>query len=307
MHPSYRDLLIEELMYDRQLRKLFMQNMTIPGIKLALSDTGGYEGQRFFPLMVDDEYWEILRERCIQLVDQINSFEIQSLLTILTNGITQSKSQKEIRELEKILINVLKQVFSKWNTTPSKLSPYDIDAYCKASLFIKPLPPIPDLIQTWQYYLDSFIKDLDEAESYVIIYAYSLEQIIDLITLIEDNEPRFLKQVGFPKLLQKEMGRLVKILEDEVGSEVLLSEYEEYKDEAERLAGFVTCCENLAELDFGYTVKFDELVTQLSDKVIYYDDKASELFHPDIEDEQDDFEHTSTTESFDIDAVFSDL
>jgi hypothetical protein len=50
IHPSYRDLVIEELSTDSALKHEFLENTNLDGIKLALSDTGGAGGARKFPL-----------------------------------------------------------------------------------------------------------------------------------------------------------------------------------------------------------------------------------------------------------------
>jgi hypothetical protein len=65
MHPSYRDLVIDELSADPGLQHEFLSSMGLSGIKLAISDTGGKEGERRFPLMNLHDSWEILDSRCI--------------------------------------------------------------------------------------------------------------------------------------------------------------------------------------------------------------------------------------------------
>ncbi len=41
--------------------------MTLPGLKLAISGSGGTTGQRCMPLMVDTNDWEILAKRSIAM------------------------------------------------------------------------------------------------------------------------------------------------------------------------------------------------------------------------------------------------
>ena len=45
MHPSYRDLVIEELSRDAHLRRLFLTNCGVDGLKLAISEEGGERGE----------------------------------------------------------------------------------------------------------------------------------------------------------------------------------------------------------------------------------------------------------------------
>ena len=44
MHPSYRDLVIDELARDAHLQQAFLSSTGLGGIKLAISDTGGASG-----------------------------------------------------------------------------------------------------------------------------------------------------------------------------------------------------------------------------------------------------------------------
>ena len=53
IHPSYRDLVIDELSQDQSLRLRFLQMANLEGIKLALSQAGGAKGERHLPLLKD--------------------------------------------------------------------------------------------------------------------------------------------------------------------------------------------------------------------------------------------------------------
>jgi hypothetical protein len=67
IHPSYRDLVIDELIQDSSLRNTFLRRASLEGVKLAVSDTGGQCGERRLPLIRSAESWDILEERCLSL------------------------------------------------------------------------------------------------------------------------------------------------------------------------------------------------------------------------------------------------
>ena len=68
MHPSYRDLVIEELSRDVAFRRNFLRTCSVNGLKLAVSEAGGAAGTRRFPLMVDKSAWTMLTQRAGELI-----------------------------------------------------------------------------------------------------------------------------------------------------------------------------------------------------------------------------------------------
>ena len=67
IHPSYRDLVIEQLRDGGSLRSEFLNRMNVAGVKLALSEAGGATGKLKFPLVSSTIEWDTLRERCLDL------------------------------------------------------------------------------------------------------------------------------------------------------------------------------------------------------------------------------------------------
>src|SRR5205814_10573774 len=60
MHPSWRDLVIEQLVTDENAREHFLKNCGLPGFLLALSVAGGATGTRAMPLLCRPEDWSAL-------------------------------------------------------------------------------------------------------------------------------------------------------------------------------------------------------------------------------------------------------
>ena len=68
IHPSYRDLVIEELIKNAELRNTFLRRASLEGVKLAVSDTGGRYGARSLPFIRSAESWDVLKDRCLSMV-----------------------------------------------------------------------------------------------------------------------------------------------------------------------------------------------------------------------------------------------
>ena len=60
VHPSWRDLVIEELAEDAETRRHFLARCGVDGAAIALSGSGGAEGARERPLLREDADWDAL-------------------------------------------------------------------------------------------------------------------------------------------------------------------------------------------------------------------------------------------------------
>src|SRR5207248_11100750 len=68
VHPSWRDLVIEQLGADQGKRETFLRNSSLDGLLLAVSTAGGAEGARELPLIRGDSDWDALADRLAELV-----------------------------------------------------------------------------------------------------------------------------------------------------------------------------------------------------------------------------------------------
>ena len=88
IHPSYRDLVIDELEKNETAALHFLERCSLPGIRLAVSVAGGATGDRRFPLMSTPSSWNVLQRRVRQMIRQSeDEYTILSLLGTLRTGI----------------------------------------------------------------------------------------------------------------------------------------------------------------------------------------------------------------------------
>jgi hypothetical protein len=90
IHPSYRDLVIEQLREGGPLKSTFLNGMRLAGIKLALSDCGGPTGNLRFPLITSPKDWETLHGRILEVVTSANVRDCTELLAVLTAAVDVS-------------------------------------------------------------------------------------------------------------------------------------------------------------------------------------------------------------------------
>jgi hypothetical protein len=304
MHPSYRDLVIDELASQAELRTRFLQRMSLQGIKLAISDSGGAEGNRVFPLMADSKSWELLRERCVQIVDNTDVGEISDLLTILSNAIARSKSQQATYELKQTLSAVCDATRAKWDRTRAIFDPDDFLAYCRASLLITPLPPLPRVEASWNAHVQAFRDALTKATTGEWLSPDLVQEWAELLQAVNKNEPRFLRQVGFPEAFKSDVEQLIEVVTGEIAIGADEPSYEDLKSEADRLEILADCVESLEDVIPALRTRLRELRASLAEKIESLEEEASHLSHePDFDDNEDRY----PSEEFDIEALFEDL
>lgn len=296
MHPSYRDLVIEELVEDQELRLQFLHTVGLEGLKLALSDRGGVNGERIHPLVIDEASKLVVKERILEIANSSEVYQAKPLLEILVNATKQSNKNSEW--LHEILGDVFQILNKNWNRQVIWVA--TLETYCEASLLLRPLPPIPDLEPTWK----SVVSDVHEAlREDLILEPYPIQSWIEFIELVKQNEPRFLRQVNFPSLYLELTQKIHDQLEIELSTELLSPTKDEIRDEAERIYALADCATALGSLFGEFRLQFNKLSRLLREKY----EELMNVLEPEEEDLDDESASLHADRDFDIDAVFVDL
>lgn len=304
IHPSYRDLMIDELTNNSSTRIRFLKEMSIRGIKLAISDTGGPDGERKFPFMVDEETWEIFKKRCLELADTGSPSEQQVLITTLTDA-----SQNAIGRQKEIILSTLSEVLNLvknyWNKNNLIISSYDLSVYIKASLLVHPLPPMPNLDFSWKTKYEATSKALDEYEEgdeFFVGYL-RLSEWVDFLHEINFGEPRFLRQVDFPNHYLSKIQQFADIIKFELG--VIILSHKEFTEHIDKLEKIVDILSILIPF-LPYKYKFITSLKHAVEKEI----EDLKLKEGDISNEDFDEDYDGLSEyedDFSIDELFIDL
>lgn len=270
MHPSYRDLVIDELRADSGLQHGFLSSMGLSGIKLAISDTGGKEGERRFPLMNLQDSWEILETRCIWLARNGRMSECVELMTVLESSLRAMRDNALGIRMNAILTNVCEEARHRWNASREPLSPADLDAYVSASIHLRPLPPMPILDPSWAEAERAFRKELKQEPKSVLRHPLRTRLWLRMVRVILRAEPRLLRQIGFPSRNASDITRLAELVAKGAqwgewweGREALLSKAED----TEAMAGLLIEIADLAPNEFAQcrTVANDLIATTIPD------------------------------------------
>lgn len=303
MHPSYRDLIIDELALDDDLRTQFLKNMSVQGIKLTISDTGGQEGRRRLPLITDSKSWKLFRSRCVQISASLDSRDEENLLTALTAAIQSAHKDEEVRQLAITLQAVCDSLRDKWNSTEAILSASAIRSCCNASLLLEPLPPLPLLKPTWLATYDEFQDDLNDCKIGDKFDLYLLESWTDLLGVIRTNEPRFLRQIGFPRNFNDQIGNLLRVINIELSDVAYDSNLDTLRDTSNRFETLRDSIEIFETFDTDWNGDIKMILQDLTTAIEKLEESANEREGPD--DDHDDY--GSQNYEFDVDSLFSDL
>ncbi|MEA2431707.1 MAG: hypothetical protein QOI19_2180, partial [Thermoleophilaceae bacterium] len=107
VHPSWRDLVIDDLAAHAEARRRFLRVAGIDGVGLALSVAGGALGERSLPLVVDDADWDVLTTRSLELARELDSDALARLLHALAEACAHAPEPWSRREAAALAREVL--------------------------------------------------------------------------------------------------------------------------------------------------------------------------------------------------------
>lgn len=193
MHPSFRDLVINNLATSPKLRRDFLRNCQVPGVRLALSTAGGLQGERVRPLLVDDEDWTVLKATILRIAAVDRNAQTQIL------NIASEASESASDRMQFVLPDLLTLLRETWDRDRIPITLNLLSIYFALSIRTRPMAPAPDLTETWNDAWTDAQREFDRIRTDSDAGPDLVRYFIDLTRLIQLNEPRFLRLVGFPE------------------------------------------------------------------------------------------------------------
>lgn len=311
LHPSYRDVVIDELVSNTRWRRLFLNIMYTNGLALALSSTGGSSGDRDLPLLQDEDDWNVLRRRCRELIGSSPEQVLAIFSSLLEFGIhLRSYSSSEMSQIRRTTREVCLEFLKcriDYETTHLGM----LRSYAIASLYTSPLVPLPDLAPIWSLVYQQYREYLCifEEEQY-ITDTDPLEQWTQLIKFVSDNEPRLLRQLRFPDAFSSDINRILKIVNDELEFTLLAPTRDEAANEIDRLDLILESLHVLASHAGGLGSQFDRVLHSADErrtKLQEFVEQCDENDRLEPDDEAQKAENSRADSVVNIDALFADL
>ncbi len=149
VHPSWRDLVIDELRRDPTARGRFLAACGVDGVTLALSQAGGVTGERTLPLLISDADWDVLGGRVHDLLRELDDKDIARVLLALNSTLSAITDEPQAREAHSLAAGLLGTTKRAWDQRYGPLPVFLLEGwYALNASAHEPLDP-PLLGPTW--------------------------------------------------------------------------------------------------------------------------------------------------------------
>lgn len=243
IHPSYRDLVIDELIEDAKLRSAFIRGASLEGIKLAVSGTGGKSGERRLPFIRSAESWDILQERCLALARTPG--EQEELLETLADAASQDASPDNCRRWEKLLWLVSNQVREGWNRRSEPITAEESEAFGQARAQASPTPELPDIDRAWGELEERFRDGLQNRNPSVEFDFDPFDELSEFASAVSASAPQYLLEKGFTDKYEAEMALICEEARSEADASFSVDDADALRGIAERMGTIATASQGL--------------------------------------------------------------
>jgi len=193
VHPSWRDLVIDELGRDPVARRSFLCACSLEGILLALSIGGGSAGTRALPLLHEDGDWDAAADRLRLLVPQLDEPSATRLLVVLGEALALSTDARA-RELDALAGCALQLLARHWSEQRELIPAGLLDRWLELGAAVSEQPPLPDVTTTWIERMPS----VSAAGPVSAAELAELDEWLSLAELLSEYAPGRLRAFGFP-------------------------------------------------------------------------------------------------------------
>jgi hypothetical protein len=309
IHPSYRDLVIDELEKNETAALRFLERCSLPGIRLAVSVAGGATGDRRFPLMSTPKSWDILQKRVLELINQsADEFVILSLLGTLRTGIAAAIDEPTIlSHLSGILNQCCQEAKVQLDKTNKSIWPILLKAIFRSTIELTPPPPMPSMYASLKKVEDEFAENLRLAEDDKSrLDASTVEDWADTVSVIAKSDQRLLIQSGFPDAYGSRIEKLCLLVVSEIDTDPPLDSDDAFESQITRMRDLSGALEELV----GMIPKLDKRLRRISRKAEKRA-KALQKRHAETlsggESEEELPDELRRNQPFDLDRLFADL
>jgi hypothetical protein len=198
VHPSWRDLVIEQLVEDDASRQSFLRSSSLDGILLAVSTAGGSAGERRLPLLRADGDWDALADRLAVVIPDADEPDLARLFASLAEAAT---ARGEDRELDALIRYTLELVARRWDREGAVIPVGLLGSWFEVAALAREPPNPPELAPTWIELLPTGRIDPRSA-----VDVGRLDDWTALAELLYERVPEALSGFGFPDRFEDVVG-----------------------------------------------------------------------------------------------------
>jgi len=149
VHPSWRDLVIDELREDSNARQHFLSVSGVDGVTLALSRAGGAAGERVLPLLITDADWDAIGDRLHALGRELEDRELARVMLAIGATLSGIGGGPRRRELDSLAMNVLAATRRTWDDRDGAIPVFLLEAWYALGAYVSEWVTPPLLSATW--------------------------------------------------------------------------------------------------------------------------------------------------------------
>jgi hypothetical protein len=205
VHPSWRDLVIDDIAADAGARRDFVAGCSLEGLLLALSAGGGRTGTRSLPLLVADADWDAAAERLHELVPSLDERDALRLLLSLEASFDGADA-RATSELTALTAMTLERMGTAWAGGDAKPDDRVLEQWLDLSDRTAHEPPVPVLVALWHRAVP------DPVAPYTIVAAERYRRWLRLTSSLASRSPAVLVDVGFPHRYGAQLDALLRII-----------------------------------------------------------------------------------------------
>jgi hypothetical protein len=191
VHPSWRDLVIDELRRDEAARGRFLDACSVHGAALAVSTEGGVAGERTLPLLGTDADWDRLTDRLHQLLAELEDQELGRLLAAFRNLRDARITRTQKHEARNLAACLVKRIARRWDQSGQPVAVFLLEAWYAVTEWAPGPIDRPDLSNTWaELHPRSIVSvapdraDLLRADDWLTLIAVLLRYDVDALTAL---------------------------------------------------------------------------------------------------------------------------
>ncbi len=149
VHPSWRDLVLDELRADPTARQRFLAACGVDGVMLALSQAGGAAGERTLPLLVGDADWDQLGDRLGQLLRELEDQDLARVLLAISNALSATRDTAQAHEAQSLAVYLLDATRRARDQARRPWPVFLLEAWYELSTCVPERADPPRLALTW--------------------------------------------------------------------------------------------------------------------------------------------------------------
>ena len=193
VHPSWRDLVIEQLRTDRDARRRFLGACGPYGALLVLSGAGGAGGERVLPLLIEDADWDVFTDRVGELLRELDDTELARLLLACAEALAADLDVRQTDELQSLVEYTLSATRRFWDAQRKAFPIYLLEAWYTASGNLARPLEAPRIDVTWVALHPASADVMDEQHE-----LRRSDEWLELAQTLREHDPPTLESLGFP-------------------------------------------------------------------------------------------------------------